>query len=436
LQATKADLLEQPLADLILPADRDAFQERLAQLVAEARGGAWDVQIQGTEDRPLVVSLSLAPITDTQVAVVGLRWLLRDVTEPRTLEAALRESEARWRALFAAAPLGIVLLDLAGRITASNPAFQQLVAAPADTLTGTAFLAWIAPPERAAVAQHLAPLLAEQAHPTPLDTRVRHADNQTRWVALRGSLAPQAAGQPPFVMLMVDDISAQKEMAAELREVRRRLTESREAERLYLAQELHDVPLQALHSADLLLSELAHAGPEAATQALMPEIRTSILQATQTLRALCTELRPPALESFGLQTAIQAHAEQLAAEHPTLTVQLALAFPDRVLPQWVGLTLFRIYQQALHNVVQHAAAQQITVRLWGEQTELVLEVEDDGRGFVVPARWVELARHNHLGLVGSAERAESIGARYTVTSAPGAGTTVRVMLPLATYMPP
>ena len=86
--------------------------------------------------------------------------------------------------------------------------------------------------------------------------------------------------------------------------------------------------------------------------------------------------------------------------------------------------------KALDNVVQHAQASQVFVRLYTTPGQLVLEVRDDGRGFVVPPRWVELARANHLGIIGAIERANHIGGSYKITSAPGNGTTVQVTLPL------
>jgi signal transduction histidine kinase len=113
-----------------------------------------------------------------------------------------------------------------------------------------------------------------------------------------------------------------------------------------------------------------------------------------------------------------------------------LALPGREppLPHRVGLALFRICQQALANVVQHAAATTVEVGLRVETGMLRLEIADNGCGFVVPERWVDLARTRHFGLAGSAERAEAIGAVYSVTSAPGQGARVCVTLALQTFV--
>ena len=99
------------------------------------------------------------------------------------------------------------------------------------------------------------------------------------------------------------------------------------------------------------------------------------------------------------------------------------------LPENVRLALFRIYQAALTNVVRHAQADKVVVRLHLDAEQVMLEVEDNGRGFDLPQRWIELARQGHLGLVGMVERAEAVGGQLTVQSEPGRGTVIRVTVP-------
>ncbi len=90
------------------------------------------------------------------------------------------------------------------------------------------------------------------------------------------------------------------------------------------------------------------------------------------------------------------------------------------------MACFRIYQELLNNVVRHAEATTVDVRFSLNETEACLEIQDNGRGFEVPRRWVEMVRQGHLGLVGVHERAEAMGGTVKVISAVGQGTTVRV----------
>jgi signal transduction histidine kinase len=219
-------------------------------------------------------------------------------------------------------------------------------------------------------------------------------------------------------------------MEAELAEVHQRLMAGREQERMQLAQELHDVPLQDLYVALYQLNDFDEARQdEEAFHTLLREQTETVRQVIYTLRAICGELRSPTLSPFGLEGAIREHAEQFQAKNPQPRIHLELMSDDQMLPEEVRLNLFRIYQQALTNVVRHAEARNVTVRFHWNEDEIILEVEDDGRGFEVPRRWIRLAREGHLGLVGAAERAELTGGRFQVFSTPGKGTRVVVQAP-------
>ena len=228
------------------------------------------------------------------------------------------------------------------------------------------------------------------------------------------------------------EIAERKRIAAELAETQQRLSESREAERLHLAQELHDGPVQDLYGVRFQLGELAEsANAESINPAGLANAQKSIQQVIGTLRDICGELRPPALGPFGLEVALRSHATHFQKTHPDLAVTLDLSPDVRELPEHVRLTLFRIYQQALNNVVQHAQARDVLVRLAARAQQVELTIQDDGRGFVVPPSWLEFARQGHMGLLGAAERAEAIAARLEVVSAVGSGTVVRAILPVS-----
>ncbi len=219
---------------------------------------------------------------------------------------------------------------------------------------------------------------------------------------------------------------AQKQMQAELAEVQHRLMESREAERLHLAQELHDGPIQDLYSVSYQLSELQESLPNEASLARLAAVQTMLQQVILTLRTTAGELRPPTLAMFGLEKAIRSHVEGFQEAHPELAIRLELMPDGQTLPERVRLALFRIYQEALNNIARHAGAQQVSIHLNLEAEQVVLEVQDDGCGFEVPGRWLHLARQGHLGLAGISERAEAIGGKLKVISTPGTGTTIRV----------
>ncbi|HYE96856.1 MAG TPA: sensor histidine kinase, partial [Rubricoccaceae bacterium] len=214
---------------------------------------------------------------------------------------------------------------------------------------------------------------------------------------------------------------------AELAEAQRRLSESREQERLHLARELHDGPVQDLYSANLQLAmaiEALHANGTLKTAL------ETLQRVRNALRVICGALRPPALAPFGLSAALRSLADHTQAAYPTPKIELDLAADGQRLPEDVRLALFRIAQEALSNAVKHAAAKTVRVTFHLDAEEAALEVRDDGRGFVVPSNWLDGARAGRFGLLGMAERAEALGGRLSITSAPGAGTALRVAVPL------
>lgn len=226
-----------------------------------------------------------------------------------------------------------------------------------------------------------------------------------------------------------NEIAERQRVELELTELRHRLERNRDRDRLHLAQELHDGPMQDLYGVTYRLEALKPALPDEASLVHLVAAQTTFEQVIGTLRTICGNLRPPTLAPFGLEKAIRSDADRFQEEHPELKVELE-AMPDgQVLPEGVRLTLFRIYQEALNNLVRHAEAGRIWIRFTVNTEEVVLEVQDDGRGFKVPDGWIELARKGHFGLAGAAERAEAIGGSFKVTSTPGGGTALRTVVP-------
>jgi signal transduction histidine kinase len=202
-------------------------------------------------------------------------------------------------------------------------------------------------------------------------------------------------------------------------------------ERQRLARELHDSVTQALFSATLhaRAAQLAleRAGQSVGSPAgrAIDQLRALIQGALAEMRALIFELRPGALAEEGLAAALIKHAAALAARAELV---VAVEAPAGRLPLAPAVEehLYRLAQEALHNVVKHAGARGATVRLAAAGADLTLEVADDGAGFD-PATPVP----GHLGLGTMAERARAAGGRLSIASAPGAGTTVRVVVPEA-----
>ncbi len=217
--------------------------------------------------------------------------------------------------------------------------------------------------------------------------------------------------------------------AAQLRELTRRLEVAREQERTSLARELHDELGQTLTSLRLELAHLTRRLTKRDADPLIIDRLQSMVGlvdlSTETVRRISTALRPPALDHLGLPAAIE--LEAAAVERRTgIRCRVSLDPGPIRLDDERSTTVFRIFQEALTNIVRHAHASAIRVRLHQTRTAFELNVQDNGRGISKQ----ELSNPQSIGLLGMRERAQQLAGRVDIVGQRGKGTTLTVLMPL------
>lgn len=198
-------------------------------------------------------------------------------------------------------------------------------------------------------------------------------------------------------------------------------------ERQRLARDLHDSVIQALYSVTLHAQgarRLLVAGAVPKASDALRGLQETAQEALDEMRLLIFELRPPILEQVGLVAALQARLNSVEGRASLQTKLIADGIGD--LPAAIEQALYRITQEALNNVLKHAHAQHVTVRLQRAETMVLLEINDDGVGFESALMEATVG----LGLRGIAERAAQLAGKFTLQSAAGAGTYVHVEVPL------
>ena len=208
------------------------------------------------------------------------------------------------------------------------------------------------------------------------------------------------------------------------RDAFQRAVEAQELERKRLARELHDETGQALTSILLGLRSLEEVEDEGLEKAV-GNLRELVVQTLQNVRRLAVELRPTALDDFGLAAALERLANTFA-EQTGMAVEFESRLTKERLPSDVETVLYRIVQEALTNIVKHAHADHVSIVLQRKDTAVTAVIEDDGRGF--PA---DKQRDGGLGLIGMKERVELVNGRFDVESSEGVGTTLVVEVPVA-----
>ena len=215
----------------------------------------------------------------------------------------------------------------------------------------------------------------------------------------------------------------------ELRALTRRIETAKENERKCLARELHDEMGQMLSATKINLQMLPDLPDESARAAQVDDTVAMVDQLLTHVRALSLDLSPPFLDEVGLGLALRGYLEKVA-ERAGIEVRID-AEPDlREIDREVTLHAFRLVQESTTNVIRHADASRVDVRVWRENGELQAVIRDDGRGFDVEDALRRSHGGHHLGLLGMRERAQSLGGRLTIDSRPGSGTEIRFRLPL------
>jgi len=205
----------------------------------------------------------------------------------------------------------------------------------------------------------------------------------------------------------------------------RRVVSAQEAERRRLARELHDETGQALTSILLGLRAVEEAEGEPQLGEAIKEVRDLVRSTLRDVRRLAVELRPTALDDFGLVPALERLTDSFA-EQTGISVDFQASLTAGRLPTEIETALYRIVQESLTNIVKHARAGSVSVVLTRKEDAVSVVVEDDGIGFE-PGR----PRDGGLGLLGMQERVALLGGRLAIESRPGAGTTFVAEVPLS-----
>ncbi len=340
----------------------------------------------------------------------------------RRSERQLRDSEARYRYLVTASPDVVWEIDLEGRFTFVSDAVERMTGWAAADVVGRVMEEVITAETLAGAERQLAEMLSDPDGVTVARFALRHKD---------GSAVPIENFATGLVRdgLLIGGHGAGRDLSDRdrlERDLRRQAAElAASTERAHLARELHDSVTQALFAMSLTTRSIEVLLPRDREAALekFDELRQLQREALAEMRSLIFELRPGSLERDGLEQALRTHAAALESR-VGLSILVETELPD-TLSLEIQENLYRIATEALHNVVKHAAANQVHLRVDQRRDTLRLSVKDDGRGFGA-ARMSEA----NLGVAGMRARAERLGGTLTISSRPGAGTTVEAIVPV------
>ncbi len=460
---TEEQLRKVSIVDCTYPADR-SLDVDLGRELFEGRRDSYKVEKRYVRKDGSIfwgrLNYSLARNPDgTPYMAIGI---IEDIDDERRARDRLRESEARFRAIYDNSDVGVAMMGLERRLIAVNAAAARLTGYSQEEMLNMNPVDIIYIDDKTLDTELFHEVTIGKRNTYTIEKRYVHKEGRIFWARVSYSLVRDDTDQPLFLVGLIEDIDAQKradeklaaqeaqyrhtleqrveERTTALSDANLRLLEEIEqrqraeqalaqkaadeailAERNRLARDLHDAVTQTLFSASLLaevLPQLWEVNRKEARKRLA-ELRELTRGALAEMRTLLLELRPAALTDTALPDLLRQLSEAIIGR-ARIPIQLTIDGENRLAPE-VQVALYRIAQEALNNVVKYARATQVIISLKMDSTSGRLMIVDNGTGFMP-----EAVPPNHLGVRIMRERAEGIGAKLTIYSEPGEGTQIAV----------
>lgn len=460
---SREELLSKNGYDISHPEDWNVGIQQYKELV----GGSLDsYQVERRylrkDGRPYWVRQTISAVRDDAGQVSYLVVMVEDINHQKQDQELLRESEARFRAVFDNAAIGVLVVALEGRILQINQTVTRLTGYTEEELVNADTSLLVAENSRSLEDELFSRLAAGERDQYLEEKHYLRKDGSPFWGRAIFALVRDAGNHPSYIIGMIEDITEQKvaaeKLSAQEAEYRRTLEQRVEerthklseanlrlvseieqrqrveealatkaveeaiaAERTRLARDLHDAVTQTLFSASLIAEILPDlwAMDEAEARRSTDELRQLTRGALAEMRTLLIELRPTALAQARFPDLLKQLCEAVTGR---ARLPINLFFDgDYELPLDVKVALYRIAQESLNNIVKYARAARVEIRVILAAQYVHLEIRDNGSGFEMDS-----IKPTSLGMRIMRERAESIQAHFNVASLPGQGTTVSV----------
>lgn len=340
----------------------------------------------------------------------------------------LQGAEHAYRVLIESMNEGAVTLTANAVILYANSCFARMIKCPLEQVTGAAFHRFLSAEDRTT----LRPLLLRASRAgAKAHVLLTASDGSQMPVQVSIRLLARNGGRRATIGMVVTDLTVARRSEDMLRALMQRVMRIQENERGRVALDLHDHITQLLCAVLFRCQSLAdnlsvHDGPS--KKAAM-KLRPMLAQAVAEVERISRSLRPSILNQLGLESLLRDTSTEFAGRTGVEVKVACVGLLDR-LPPDTELTLYRILQEALKNVEQHARARHVTVGLRQTGAFVHLVVQDDGIGFEPDGQSGRRRGKTHLGLLGMRERAIHMGGALAAKSMRDAGTRIEVRIPV------
>jgi PAS domain S-box-containing protein len=412
-----------PLVVFLAKEHWEAFERQLLAIQQgnRLRSADWEARFAPRNAEPFWAAVT-ADATPADGVVREIRWLLRDVTERRRGEEALRASEGRLRLMADSLPVLISYVDREECFRFNNAAHEAWFGIPREKLFGKHLREVLGQAVHDRTREQIARVLAGQQ--VRFEDDIPAAGGATRRVSILYAPHVGDSGEVLGFYSLVADLSEQMRMQQQLRAAVAATALAEDRERRRLAEDLHDDLGQLLSLIGMKLGVLRDSAAGGSAEGDIRAIEELVLRAHAHTESLTFQLSPPILHDQGFAPAAEWLAEDLTRSYG-LQVELADDGQPKPLDEATRVALFRTLRELLINVARHAGTQHAYVRIWREGDRVRLQVRDHGSGFD-PSGASE-----GFGLLSARERLCNLGGSLEIRSVPEEGACITAEVPVA-----
>jgi PAS domain S-box-containing protein len=429
---SKLDLVHKLVQDLDSVIDISAYQKYFNRI---QRGDSFtrEIGIRRKDGQTIYAEFNSKRMT--LAGIPCIHTTARDITARREAEEALRQSEAKYRELVQNANSLIVRFDTEGRFKFFNEYAQQFFGYTEAEILGRSMLDTILPTVRSngrSIASQIEDFMSDpEKYPTNELENMRR-NGERVWVTWTNRPILNAAGKVIEFLWVGVDATERNQSRRQIQRLTHELIKAQENERYRIARDLHDHIAQDLSSLKIHLKTLFDTQTETSegSRRMMDDTVAILQRSISDVRNLAYDLRPPGLDQLGLVRTLFLYCEDFAQNNSLKIDFIAAGLDDLILDEDIQINLYRLIQEALHNVKKHAEARGVTIRLVASSPNLMLRIIDDGKGFDVNGWRAKSYKEKRMGLQSMVERVGLLSGTIDIRSRPQKGAGIFISIPI------
>jgi PAS domain S-box-containing protein len=357
--------------------------------------------------------------------------VIEKVVHKNRLEQSLLKSEKRFQDMAENTSDWVWEMDAQGRYIYSNPVVENIMGYRCDEVIGRYFYDFFSSENKEVLKAGIFKLMAELKPLKSLDNILLRKDGVEVVMETSGVPCLDKKGNISCYRGINRDISERKRAESRIRRLSQQLLKAQETERQMISFELHDRTAQDLSASkigfDMLLKDQLEL--DTAVKKKMLDISNCLQRAINAIRDLSYDLQPPALAEMGLVKALEIYCEEFSSQLGIKVDFQSAGLNLFTMDSNTEIHLYRLVQEGLNNIRKHAGTDRAVVRLVGVFPNMILRIEDSGKGFDIKKRDLESGDEKRMGLRSMGERTSLLGGQMLVQSRPMQGTKIFIKIP-------